>query len=237
MDRLVDLIPGERRQDFVGAWFIRQLKGLRLLAALRGMGDVGRTQHLLGRQYLLGLITSAPLTKSGLSLSGLLITIQKDKSWASKELAEHCIQIILNADNDIQRNDYALNRALDADIYITWYAQTERDASDLNAEGDGDNGWTEIQPLIVTALRNYLSRPDVQFIKASDFGPVTKRDSIARPLIEILVTGVEHGKKPTEATRKALSEVFSLDNARLSALILSDLLPRWRVALSKCCNE
>lgn len=219
MDRLLDrpMLGNGKAKD----WFSRDPKGLRILASLRGVGEVGTQQHSFGRQYLLTIVAPSSLTKANLSLAGTVIRLQQDKQWASKALATRCLEIVLREDDDMRLNADYYRRSLAAGSYVEWYATTKRDESKTPfVEGDGGDGWQEIEPMIAAGLRAYVARISRESIAASDFGPTTKRNSIALPLTNILLSGIERGEKPSDATRQVLTEVSSLSDERLQALLL-----------------
>lgn len=230
MDRLLDrtLLGNGKAKE----WFARDPKGLRILAALRGVSEVGINQHPLGREYLLTLVSPRHLTSDGLSLAGTVIRLQEERKWVSKALATRCLEIVLREDEDMRTTPDYYHRSLAAGSYVKWYATAKRDeATTPFAEGDGANGWDEIQPALAAGLSAYLSRISGEKIQASDFGPTTKRNSIVLPLIEILLEGIERGEKPSEATRQVLMEVASLSDERLQSLLL-DLID-FRLRASK----
>jgi hypothetical protein len=178
-------------------------------------------QNAVGRKYLLTLISPTRLTSDNLSLAGTVIRLQQEKQWASKALAARCVELVIQEEEDMQIAPDYYRRSLAADSYIEWYATTKRDEAETPfAEGDGGNGWEEIQPMLVAGLRTYLSRISGEKIQASDFGPTTRRNSIVLPLISILLDGMERGDKPSEATCQLLAQVNSLSDDRLHALLL-----------------
>jgi len=224
MDRLLDGPP--LRNGKAKEWFVRDPKGLRILAALRGVGVVGINQHALGREYLLTLVSPRHLTSDGLSLAGTVIRLQEERKWVSKALATRCLEIVLREDEDMRTTP-----GLAAGSYVEWYATAKRDeATTPFAEGDGANGWDEIQPALAAGLSAYLSRISGEKIQASDFGPTKKRNPLVLPLIEILLDGIERGEKPSEATRQVLMEVASLSDERLQALLLDRIDFRLRAS-------
>jgi hypothetical protein len=224
MDHLVDLLP--ERQRLGREWFSRRPKALRVLAALRGIGDVGRYQHAAARKYLLELLTPKNPTEANLTLAADIVELQQKKLWASKALAAQCLGIVLREDADVRVNGWYQPRALSCGIYIEWYATTNRDDSNPNAEGDGANGWNEFEPMVVMGLRQYFGDLAREPLGDGDLES-NKRNSIARPLIEIIVKAVERGERPSEPTRQLLSEVFAQDDRTLGKLILIDLRARW----------
>ena len=213
------------------AWFARGLKGLRILAALRSVGEVGIDQHALGRQYLLTMLSPPRQTRDSLSLAGTVIRLQLERKWASKALASCCLEIVLQEDDDMRTTPDYYHRSLMAGAYIEWYATAKRDVAKTPfAEGDGGDGWDEIQPAVVAGLRGYLSRISTIKIEASDFGPTVKRNSIALPLARILLDGIERGEKPTEPTRQLLTEMASFSDEKLRALLLDGIHLRERAS-------
>jgi hypothetical protein len=160
-----------------------------------------------------------------------VIRLQEERQWASKALATRCLEIVLREDDDMRIAPDYYRRSLAAGSYVEWYAKAKRDeAKTPFAEGDGSNGWDEIQPAIVAGLKAYLSRMANEKVEASDFGPTTKRNSIALPLARILLDGIERGEKPSEATRQLLMEMASLNDDGLSALLLDRIDLRERVS-------
>lgn len=231
MDRLLDRVDGYLRQKMSKVWSSRNVKGLRILAALRSVGDIGLTQHALGRNYLLTVVSPPRLTDSSLALAGTVIRMQEKRQWASRALATRCLEIVLRADDDMRIAPDYYRRSLAAGSYVEWYAKAKRDeAKTPFREGDGGNGWDEIQPAIVAGLKAYLSRMAIEKVEASDFGPTTKRNSIALPLALILLDGIKRGEKPSEATRQLLMEMASFSDDRLSALLLDRIDLRERVS-------
>jgi hypothetical protein len=231
MDRLVGLVEGETRQRLGREWFTRNPKGIRLLAALRGIGDVGRTQHAAALVYILDLITPISMTDSNLRLADQLIHLVQERGWPSKALATRCVEIMLHADADSRIHPEAFSRELACSGYLGWYANSQRDSSDRNAEGDGSAGWVEIEPAVASALASYLARVSKEQIDLSEYS--NGRSSIARPLAEILIAGVEKGQKPSAATLQVMATVLSLSDTNAHALILEDLRPRWIAATKK----
>lgn len=228
MDRLLDRPMGK---DKAKAWFARAPNGLRILAALRGVGEVGIDQHALGRNYLLTVVSPPRLTTSSLSVAGTVIRLQEERQWASKALATRCLEIVLREDEDMRTAPDYHHRSLAAGSYVEWYAKAKRDeAKTPFAEGDGSNGWDEIHPAIVAGLKAYLARMANEKIEASDFGPTTKRNSIALPLASILLDGIERGEKPSEATSQLLMEMASFSDDRLRAFLLDRIDLRERVS-------
>jgi hypothetical protein len=228
MDRLLARPQGKDRAK---AWFARTPKGLRILAALRGVGEVGVDQHALGRNYLLTVVSPPRLTVSNLELAGTVIRLQEERQWASKALATRCLEIVVRADDDMRTVPDYYRRSRAAASYVEWYAKAKRDEAQTPfAEDDGSNGWDEIQPAIVAGLKAYLSRMANEKVEASDFGPTTKRNSIALPLACILLDGIERGEKPSEATRQLLMEMASFSDDRLSAFRLDKVDFRERVS-------
>jgi hypothetical protein len=228
MDRLLDRPLGE---DKVKAWFARTPKGLRILAALRGVSEVGIGQHALGRNYLLTALSPPRPAASSLSLAGAVIRLQEERGWASKALATRCLEIVLREDEDMRSTPYYYHRSFAAWSYVEWYAKAKRDeAKTPFADGDGGNGWEEIQPALVAGLKAYLSRISHEKVEASDFGPTIKRNSIALPLSRILLDGIERGEKPSEATHQLLMEMASFSDERLSAILLDRIDLRQRVS-------
>lgn len=231
MDRLVDRVDGSLRQKEAKAWFARGVKGLRILAALRSVGDVGMNQHAFGRNYLLTVVSPPRLTASSLALAGTVIRLQEERQWASKTLATRCLEIVVREDEDMRTTPDYYRRSLAAGSYVEWYAKAKRDETKTPfAEGDGGNGWDEIQPALVAGLKAYLARMAHEKVEASDFGPTTKRNSIALPLARILLDGIERGEKPSGETRQLLMELASFSDERLSAFLLDRIDLRQRVS-------
>jgi hypothetical protein len=229
MDRLLDrrLLGNGKAKE----WFFRAPKGLRILAALRGVGEVGINQHALGREYLLTLVSPPHLTSDNLSLAGTVIRLHEERQWASKALATRCLEIVLREDEDMRLHPEYYRRSLAAGSYVEWYATTKRDESTTPfAEGDGANGWDEIQPALAAGLGAYVHGIAGERIEASDFGPSITRNSIALPLARILLDGIERGERPSEATRQVLMEVASLNDERLQALLLDRIDFRTRAS-------
>ena len=210
MDRLVDRVDGALRQKYAKAWFARGVKGLRILAALRSVGDVGMSGHALGRRYLLTVVSPPSLTAPNIELAETVIRLQEERQWASRTLAMRCLEIFLR-DED--------GRLPAAGSYVEWYAKAKRDeAKSPFVEGDGGNGWDEIQPALVAGLRTYLSQN------------VSMKSSIALPLARILLDGIERGEKPSDETRQLLTEMASFSDERLSAFLLDRIDLRQRVS-------
>jgi hypothetical protein len=228
MDRL---LASPLAQGSAKAWFARAPKGLRILAALRNVGEVGINQHALGRNYLLTIVSPSRLTASNLELAGTIIHLQEERQWASKALATRCLEIVLREDDDMRTAPDYYRRSLAAESYVEWYAKVKRDAAKTPfAEGDGSNGWDEIQPASVAGLNAYLSRMTNEKVEASDFGPTIKRNSIALPLARILLDGIERGEKPSEGAHQLLMEMAAFSDDRLSAFLLDGIDLRERVS-------
>jgi hypothetical protein len=213
------------------AWFARAPKGLQILAALRSVGEVGMGQHALGRKYLLAVVSTPRTDASSLQLAGTIIRLQEERQWVSRALATLCLEIVLREDEDMRTMPHYYNRSLAAESYVEWYAKAKRDEVKTPfAAGDGGDGWDEIQPALTTGLENYLARVANEEIRASDFGPTIRRNSIALPLARILLDGISRGEKPSKATRQLLSKMTSYSDERLGALLLDRIEFRGRVA-------
>ena len=222
------MVGGSRHGSEVGKfWLRRQEKGLRIVASLREVGDVGYDQHARNLAFLLKLIAQPDLETRSLRLADTLIQIQTEKRWAYEGLFAECLNKMLTCDDDMRHNPMAFNLSDAADGYISWYAGVRYRKVDPLPPDDLAVRSQRTQTLIARALNLYLDRIRSTSIKQGDFGPITKRSSIARPLIEALLSNIEASGQLSVGAKTSLDHAFSLGEERIRILLFADLRERW----------